>query len=102
MDDLKEDVAILANKSVFDELLIREQEFIGNAEYFDLNGLNGEIVLTEFGTVYATSDLVTIKSVLGVNKNSYQYEVLLGSNGPMHIGWATQSCVFTESSGLGE
>lgn len=102
-DDLKEDVAILAEKPAFDELYRREHESLRrNVECFDLNGLNGEIVLTEFGTVYAGSNLVTVKAVHGVNENAYQYEVSLGSNGPMHVGWAAQSCVFTETSGLGE
>lgn len=101
MDDLKEDVAIVTNKSVFDELLTQENEFIQNSSFFDLDNLNGEIILTEFDTIYARSNLATIKAIHGVKSDVYQYEVLLGTNGPMHIGWATQSCVFTDISGVG-
>ncbi|VVC25271.1 Concanavalin A-like lectin/glucanase domain,SPRY domain,Zinc finger, RING-type,B30.2/SPRY domain [Cinara cedri] len=100
LDNFKEDIEILANKAEFDELLSKERLFIKN-ESFDLNNVIGQMILTEFGTLYSKSNLATIKAIHGVEKDVYQYEVQLGSNGPMYIGWATQECVFDSSSGVG-
>lgn len=100
IDNCKEYIEILANKSEFDELLRKENTFIKN-ESFNSNNVIGEVTFTEFGTIYCRNNLATIKAVHGVEKDVYQYEVQLGTNGQMSIGWATKECVFDGTSGVG-
>lgn len=92
---------ILADKSAFDELLIKENAFFTNIESFNSDNLHGTMIFTEFGLMYSISNLATVKAIRGVNKDVYQYEVQLGTNGPMNIGWATQSCTFTNHTVVG-
>jgi len=96
VDTLKEDIEIVANQSVFNELLLKENTFFENVESFNSNNLNGEMFFSEFGTMYSRSNLATVKAINGITKDVYQYEVQLKSNGPMRIGWASQNCVFTD------
>lgn len=98
---MKEDIESLADKSAFDELLIKENEFFEKADFFNLEDLSGEIIATEFDVIYSKRNISTLKALNGVNEDVYQYEVQLESNGIMNIGWATQSCVFTDSMVVG-
>jgi hypothetical protein len=94
---------ILADKSVFDELLNVEKTHFENVESFNSTYLNGQMLFTEFGTMYSRSNMATVKSAHGTRNDDdvYQYEVQLSSNGPMRIGWATQRCAFTDELGVG-
>lgn len=98
---MKRDIEILADKSEFEELLISANAFLESIRSFNSDGLSGEIIISEFGTVYSKSTLATVKSIHGVNGDVYQYEVQLKSNGPMNLGWASESCVFTNTLGVG-
>lgn len=82
-------------------MLIKENAFFENTESFNIDNLHGDIIFSEFGSMYSKSNLATIRSVRGINKDVYQYEVQLGTNGPMNIGWATQDCAFTNDTVVG-
>lgn len=100
-DSLKKDIEILADKSKFDQLLLSTNTYLENIRSFSSNDLIGEIITSEFGTVFSKSTIATVKSVHGLSENVYQYEVQLKSNGPMHLGWASKNCVFTNILGVG-
>lgn len=59
------------------------------------------MIFTEFGLMYSRSNLATVKAIRGVHKDVYQYEVQLGTNGPMNIGWATKDCAFNNYTAVG-
>ncbi|XP_050527648.1 E3 ubiquitin-protein ligase RNF123-like isoform X2 [Daktulosphaira vitifoliae] len=92
----------LGKSAEFEEIIVRENASFNNVEYFDTKNSYGAVSFTLFDTIYCRSGLATIKANIGVNHGLYQYEVQLCSNGSMKIGWATKSCVFTDSSGVGE
>lgn len=98
---MKEDIEMSTDASVFDGLLISENTFFQINQSLNMNNVNGQMMFTRFGTIYGLSNLATLMAAHGVKKHVYQYEVQLGSNGPMQIGWATQSCEFTDSVGVG-
>lgn len=98
---MREDIEMSADTSVFDELLISENSFFQTNQSLNMNNLNGQMTFTRFGTIYGLSNLATVRAAYGVERNVYQYEVQLGSNGPIQIGWATQSCEFADSVGVG-
>ncbi|XP_025196561.1 ryanodine receptor 2-like, partial [Melanaphis sacchari] len=103
IEKLKDDMEILTDKSEFDELLNVEKTYFENVESFNSSHLNGDMMVTEFSTMYSRSNLATVKSIHSIkNDVIYQYEVQLNSNGPMRIGWATQKCTFTDDQGVGE
>lgn len=78
-------------------MLIKENEYFNKTKYFNSNNYNGENIITEFGTIYSKSNMVTVKAIHGVKDDVYQYEVQLDSNGAICVGWATQNCVFTDN-----
>lgn len=100
-DSIQGDIEILTDKSGFDELLIKENTFFINTESFNSDNLHGTMIFTEFGIMYSRSNLATVKAIRGVHQNVYQYEVQLGTNGPMKIGWATKDCVFSNHAVVG-
>lgn len=101
IDDLKADIEILADKSVFDELLINEKSYFENVRPFSPSETVGDMTYTAFGTMYANTPVSTVKAVHGVKGFAYQYEVQLKSNDSSYLGWATRSCEFTVMRGVG-
>lgn len=83
-------------------MLENENKFFKKPQIFNLDELNGEIVLTEFDSIYSRTNAATLKTLLGLKEGVYQYEVQLGSNGSMHIGWATENCVFNDTILVGK
>lgn len=63
-----------------------------------MDNLHGTMIFTEFNSIYSKSNLATVRATRGINKDVYQYEIQLGTNGPMHVGWATQDCAFTNDA----
>jgi len=98
---LKADIEVLADKSVFGELLIKEKWYFDNVRSFNPGDAIGEMVFTEFGTMYSKNHVSTVKAIHGVKNDVYQYEVQLKSQGSMQLGWATQNCVFSNTQGVG-
>ncbi|XP_050423164.1 E3 ubiquitin-protein ligase RNF123-like [Adelges cooleyi] len=86
----------------FEEILVEENMFFKSFEYFNTKNQYGNIVYTPFDTIHSRNGMATIKANYGVSSGMYQYEVQLCTNGIIHIGWATQACVFTDSTGVGE
>uniref|UniRef100_A0ABD2WQJ0 RING-type E3 ubiquitin transferase n=1 Tax=Trichogramma kaykai TaxID=54128 RepID=A0ABD2WQJ0_9HYME len=53
-------------------------------------------------SVNSQSNFSTVRANTGVFKGKWQYEVQLGSNGVMQIGWGTADCKFSQESGVGD
>lgn len=101
MDNLKKDMEIVADKPEFDEMTATEDRYFGIFQSFSPDHLNGDMVFSDLGTLQAKSNLATVKSVHGIQHDVYQYEVQLKTNGSTRIGWATENCEFTDTTGIG-
>lgn len=52
-------------------------------------------------TVNSQSNFSTMRANTGVYQGKWMYEVQLGSNGVMQLGWSTAQCKFNQESGVG-
>lgn len=68
-------------------------------------------ICSKFGTFLVSQDRLglssqrdfnTIRATCCVYKGKWQYELMLGTKGAMQVGWATNSCKFSQEKGVGD
>ncbi|XP_031829179.2 E3 ubiquitin-protein ligase RNF123 isoform X1 [Nomia melanderi] len=86
---------------------LREDKRIGrigpNLVRFDTSNIQEDFIISpDKLTVNSKSNFSTLRANVTVYKGKWLYELQLGSQGVMQLGWSTINCQFNQTSGVGD